>query len=183
MFITSKNKYLSNDMKIFGTCSIPLLLKHFSYPFIKSTVCLNDDERLWATLVWLCGTEAKMHTIRKTMKTISMCTTPPPPKKKTPLVWLIGEKINRCFCVLVHHCIFYIKCNTFHDKLRIIKKLYFFTFLTLLAAILLMFIIQLFIYRYLYSISTYFDLWLILISWFFFLQVLYFTKNFGECQL
>ncbi len=26
MFITSKNKYLSNDMKIFGTCSIPLIL-------------------------------------------------------------------------------------------------------------------------------------------------------------
>ncbi len=26
MFITSKNKYLSNDMKIFGTCSIPLSL-------------------------------------------------------------------------------------------------------------------------------------------------------------
>ncbi len=25
MFITSKNKYLSNDMKIFGTCSIPLM--------------------------------------------------------------------------------------------------------------------------------------------------------------
>ncbi len=24
MFITSKNKYLSNDMKISGTCSIPL---------------------------------------------------------------------------------------------------------------------------------------------------------------
>ncbi len=24
LFITSKNKYLSNDMKIFGTCSIPL---------------------------------------------------------------------------------------------------------------------------------------------------------------
>ncbi len=24
MFITSKNKYLSNDMRIFGTCSIPL---------------------------------------------------------------------------------------------------------------------------------------------------------------
>ncbi len=24
MFITSKNKYLSSDMKIFGTCSIPL---------------------------------------------------------------------------------------------------------------------------------------------------------------
>ncbi len=26
MFITSKNKYLSNDMKIFGICSIPLRL-------------------------------------------------------------------------------------------------------------------------------------------------------------
>ncbi len=26
MFITSKKKYLSNDMKIFGTCSIPLKL-------------------------------------------------------------------------------------------------------------------------------------------------------------
>ncbi len=25
MFITFKNKYLSNDMKIFGTCSIPLI--------------------------------------------------------------------------------------------------------------------------------------------------------------
>ncbi len=25
MFITSKNKYLSNDMKIFGACSIPLI--------------------------------------------------------------------------------------------------------------------------------------------------------------
>ncbi len=25
MFITSKNKYISNDMKIFGTCSIPLI--------------------------------------------------------------------------------------------------------------------------------------------------------------
>ncbi len=24
MFITSKNKYLSNDMKLFGTCSISL---------------------------------------------------------------------------------------------------------------------------------------------------------------
>ncbi len=26
MFITSKNKYLSNDMNIFGTCSIPLII-------------------------------------------------------------------------------------------------------------------------------------------------------------
>ncbi len=31
MFITSKNKYLSNDMKIFGTCSIPLRLWESSY--------------------------------------------------------------------------------------------------------------------------------------------------------
>ncbi len=28
MFITSKNKYLSNDTKIFGTCSIPLIPIH-----------------------------------------------------------------------------------------------------------------------------------------------------------
>ncbi len=27
MFIIYKNKYLSNDMKIFGTCSIPLIFK------------------------------------------------------------------------------------------------------------------------------------------------------------
>ncbi len=29
MFITSKNKYLSNDMKIFGTCSIPLTILEY----------------------------------------------------------------------------------------------------------------------------------------------------------
>ncbi len=28
MFITSKKKYLSNDMRIFGTCSIPLISDH-----------------------------------------------------------------------------------------------------------------------------------------------------------
>ncbi len=31
MFITSKNKYLSNDMKIFGTCSIPLNTRQVLY--------------------------------------------------------------------------------------------------------------------------------------------------------
>ncbi len=30
MFITSKNKYLSNDMKLFGTFSVPLI-KIFSF--------------------------------------------------------------------------------------------------------------------------------------------------------
>ncbi len=43
MFITSKNKYLSNDMKIFGTCSIPLTtdihifkkIKDHSYNLVK----------------------------------------------------------------------------------------------------------------------------------------------------
>ncbi len=38
MFITSKNKYLSNDMKLFGTCSIPLtsiLNKEESYKIIE----------------------------------------------------------------------------------------------------------------------------------------------------
>ncbi len=32
MFIASKNKYLSNDMKIFGTCSIPLSTTASSSP-------------------------------------------------------------------------------------------------------------------------------------------------------
>ncbi len=31
MFITSKNKYLSNDMNIFGTCYIPLTLLYDTY--------------------------------------------------------------------------------------------------------------------------------------------------------
>ncbi len=35
LFITSKNKYLSNDMNIFGTCSIPLS----SFSSLKS-VCI-----------------------------------------------------------------------------------------------------------------------------------------------
>ncbi len=30
MFINSKNKYLSNDMNIFGTCSIPLTFPMFN---------------------------------------------------------------------------------------------------------------------------------------------------------
>ncbi len=30
MFITSKNKYLLNDMKIFGTCSIPLIMEELT---------------------------------------------------------------------------------------------------------------------------------------------------------
>ncbi len=49
MFITSKNKYLSNDMKIFGTCSIPLniifLLNYFSIFHWKSHEIKIDD---WA---------------------------------------------------------------------------------------------------------------------------------------
>ncbi len=31
IFIASKNKYLSNDMKIFGTCSIPLMICKICY--------------------------------------------------------------------------------------------------------------------------------------------------------
>ncbi len=34
MFITSKNKYLSNDMKIFGTWSIPLSCNSVSIPLV-----------------------------------------------------------------------------------------------------------------------------------------------------
>ncbi len=38
MFITSKNKYLLNDMKIFGTCSIPLIKELYKYSQIIQTV-------------------------------------------------------------------------------------------------------------------------------------------------
>ncbi len=31
MFITSENKYISIDMKIFGTCSIPLIKVDFEH--------------------------------------------------------------------------------------------------------------------------------------------------------
>ncbi len=40
MFITSKNKYLSNDIKIFGTCSIPLT-SYLTYR--KQKVVINDN--------------------------------------------------------------------------------------------------------------------------------------------
>ncbi len=55
MFITSKNKYLSNDMKIFGTCSIPLTLDKFLY-----VRCLNDDYLL------------KLHTGRADLGTVEL---------------------------------------------------------------------------------------------------------------
>ncbi len=43
MFITTKNKYLSNDMKIFGTCSIPLklMLDHLFVHFGFMTFTAN----------------------------------------------------------------------------------------------------------------------------------------------
>ncbi len=41
MFITTKNKYLSNDIKIFGTCSISLIV---AAPFLD--MCL-DIFRAW----------------------------------------------------------------------------------------------------------------------------------------
>ncbi len=39
MFITFKNKYLSNDMKLFGTCSIPLnaIYIYYSHKFSLMT--------------------------------------------------------------------------------------------------------------------------------------------------
>ncbi len=51
MFITSKNKYLSNDMKIFGTCSIPLnkiklktkSFRKFQNFYIKLTIYILRD--------------------------------------------------------------------------------------------------------------------------------------------
>ncbi len=41
MFIISKNKYLSNDMKIFGTCSIPLNSEKIREFFIADNF-IND---------------------------------------------------------------------------------------------------------------------------------------------
>ncbi len=38
MFITSKNKYLSNDMKIFGTCSIPLMYNNGHNKILSAAV-------------------------------------------------------------------------------------------------------------------------------------------------
>ncbi len=43
MFITSKNKYLSNDMKIFGTCSIPL---NMDFPSQKKEEKVNEEKTL-----------------------------------------------------------------------------------------------------------------------------------------
>ncbi len=42
MFITSKNKYLSNDMKIFGTCSIPLMLNWLENPKLSGNFSNNQ---------------------------------------------------------------------------------------------------------------------------------------------
>ncbi len=51
MFITSKNKYLSNDMKIFGTCSIPLTtlycMQYFKSPILYETL---ESPTLYKTL-------------------------------------------------------------------------------------------------------------------------------------
>ncbi len=41
MFITSKNKYLSNNMKIFGTCSIHLSSTNFFFERSENANQLN----------------------------------------------------------------------------------------------------------------------------------------------
>ncbi len=68
MFITSKNKYLSNDMKIFGTCSIPL------------TVCKIENtktEMLHLILLILNGFDSvRMFTVILVMSEINICETP-----------------------------------------------------------------------------------------------------------
>ncbi len=46
IFITSKNKYLSNDMKIFGTCSIPLI-----ETYSIKTSC-NKNKTQWVDGSW-----------------------------------------------------------------------------------------------------------------------------------
>ncbi len=46
MFITSKNKYLSNDMKIFGTCSIALITEPSCY--MHTPVLIVSPMSSWA---------------------------------------------------------------------------------------------------------------------------------------
>ncbi len=76
IFITSKNKYLSNDMKIFGTCSIPLTFcgpltlenpirnSHFTSilgHYIVTRLYFKVTEYLYVLVVWkqwLLPTEA-----------------------------------------------------------------------------------------------------------------------------
>ncbi len=67
MFITSKNKYLSNYMNIFWTCSIPLnLYKKMNVPFAgviiivifirrKSLILLQKVSRKSLILLQKCG--------------------------------------------------------------------------------------------------------------------------------
>ncbi len=53
MFITSKNKYLSNDMKIFGTCSIPLIIWQNYYQYLKifNKVQVSDVDKTKANYI------------------------------------------------------------------------------------------------------------------------------------
>ncbi len=54
MFITSKNKYLSNDMKIFGTCSIPLKLESYNFSTnFHWSVCINTFLEMSITIFHL----------------------------------------------------------------------------------------------------------------------------------
>ncbi len=50
IFITSKNKYLSNEMKIFGTCSISLKTKKIRFCLV-SLQMLSDMRRQFADLL------------------------------------------------------------------------------------------------------------------------------------
>ncbi len=43
MFITSKNKYLLNDIKIFGTCSIPLTGRPRAMQTVSNNRCAIDQ--------------------------------------------------------------------------------------------------------------------------------------------
>ncbi len=52
MFITSKNKYLSNDMKIFETCSIPLNWSHTKYDDLAVTIFGNIKGAIYSGLHW-----------------------------------------------------------------------------------------------------------------------------------
>ncbi len=49
MFIISKNKYLSNDMTIFGTCSIA---SRFTWSMVQTT-CYQEYILMTKVMLWL----------------------------------------------------------------------------------------------------------------------------------
>ncbi len=60
MFITSKNKYLSNDMKIFGTCSIPL-----KQTTVKPNIWMLIMLKVHTLFTWVNGGDIYLNCYKK----------------------------------------------------------------------------------------------------------------------